>query len=132
MVDHRHVLDAANGALEPEALALQERADPTTLGFLGKRIEPPGNKGRSGGRFFGVAENARVEHPEDGGLLDHLPVVAAVQPGEDIADHPRLFDESSQVFTGPFAPARRTQYGFFKAAGDEVVLERPLVLEILL
>src|SRR5258707_7221822 len=30
------------------------------------------------------------------------------------------------------APGRRTQYGFFKAAGDEVVLKRALVLEILL
>src|SRR5215831_1166257 len=100
MVDHRNVLDAANSALEPEALALQERADPAALGFLGKRIEPPGNVGCGSGRLLGVAENARIEHPKNGGLLDHLPVIAAVQPGKDIADDPRLFDESAQVLAG--------------------------------
>src|SRR5260370_37396584 len=115
----RHVLDAPNGALKPEALALQERADPATLGFLGERIEPPGNKGRSGGRLFEVAENARVEHPENGGLLDHLPIVAAVQPGEDIAEDPRPFYEPAPGFSGPVGPRRRTQYRVVKAARDE-------------
>src|SRR5262249_8576642 len=77
MVDGRDVLTAPDGTLDPEALALQERADPAALGFLGKGIEPPGNKGCSRSRLFRVAENTRVEHPENGGLLDHLTVVAA-------------------------------------------------------
>src|SRR5215472_11647000 len=132
MIDHRHVLDAANSALKAEALAFQERADPTALGFLGKRIEPPGNIRRGRRRLLRVAENVRVEHPKNGGLLDDLPVVAAVQPGKDVADAARLFDESAQVLAGPLDPGRRTQYRLLKAARDEVVLKRPLVLEILL
>src|SRR5262249_5968777 len=54
------------------------------------------------------------------------------QPRKDVADAARLFDESAQVLAGPLDPGRRTQYRLLKAARDEVVLKRPLVLEILL
>src|SRR5260370_34904857 len=101
----RHVLDAPNGALKPEALALQERADPATLGFLGQRIEPPGNKGRSGGRLFEVAENTRGEPPENRGRRGPLPVVAAVEPRGEVSDRPATSCRPAACLVAPPRPA---------------------------
>src|SRR5262249_59728489 len=72
------------------------------------------------------------EHARDGRLLDHLAIVAAMQSIEHVADHASLLDELPQISAGALFARIEPQHRLFEAAGDEIILERPLVLEILL
>src|SRR5262249_56060449 len=67
-----------------------------------------------------------------GRWLDHLAIVAARQPMEHVGDPASLLDELPQVSAGALFARIEPQHRLFEAAGDEIILERPLVLEILL
>ena len=107
MVDDRDLLDAAHGALEQEAFALDELALPAALGLAFEGVEPLGDVGRGGRSLRRIAEDLGVEHAEDGGLLDDLPVVAAVDAGQHVADDARLLDQIVQIDAGALLAGRR-------------------------
>src|SRR5262249_56313902 len=83
-------------------------------------------------RLLRVAENVGGEPARDRRLLDHLAIVAAMQPVEHVADDARLLDQLPQILAGAMLARIQPKHRLFEAAGDEIVLERPLVLEILL
>ena len=65
-------------------------------------------------------------------LLDHLAVIAAVQVVQDAADDARVFHQRQQVLAGAFRAGRRPEDAFVEAGGDQVILQRALVLQVLL
>src|SRR5262249_12614916 len=81
LVDDRNFLDATERALELEA-SLAELAFPAAFGRFGKRVKPPGDVLRRRGRADRIAGDLRAEHAGDGGLLDHLAIVPAVQAAQ--------------------------------------------------
>jgi len=64
------------------------------------RVEAPRDVGRRGRGLFRIAENGGVEHAENGGLLDDLAVIAAVDAGQHVADDAGLFDQIVQGDAG--------------------------------
>src|SRR6185437_11498989 len=82
--------------------------------------------------LLSVAKNIRIEYAEDRGLLDDLTAVATVQPGEDIPNSTGFLDKRLQIATGAFFAGSKPQHGLLDPGGDQVVLQRALVLEILL
>src|SRR5262249_52501262 len=109
VVDRRHFLDAAHGALQHEAFALEEAAGPAALRLLRQRIEAPGDVFGRLPTLFGVAENRLAKHAGDRRLLDGLAVVAAVQPVQDVAYHPGILDQFEQVGAGAFLAGAKPQ-----------------------
>ena len=97
-----------------------------------KRVEPLGDVGRGRRSLRRIAEDLGVEHAEDGGLLDDLAVVAAVDAGQHVADDARLLDQIVQVDAGALLAGGELEHRFLQAGADQVVLQRALVLEILL
>src|SRR6266404_593091 len=132
VVDDRDLLDAAHGALEQEAFAIDELALPAAIGLALEGVEALGDVGRGGRRLGGIAEDLGVEHAENSGLLDDLAVVAAVDAGEDVADDARLLDHIVQIDAGALLAGGQLEHRVLEAGGDEVILHRALVLEILL
>src|SRR5207245_11569350 len=82
-------------------------------------------------RLLPVAENVGSEHARDRRLLDHLAIVTAVQPVEYVADYARLLDQLSQILAGAMLARMQPKHRLLEAAGDEIVRERPLAMEIL-
>src|SRR5262249_19237571 len=122
---------AAHGALEAEAFFL-EFSPPAALRLFRQRIEAPRDVFGRLHRLLRVAENVGGEHARDRRLLDHLAIVAAMQPVEHVADRARRTDQLSQTPPGAMLARKQPKHRLFEAVGDEMVLERPLVLEILL
>src|SRR6185437_1376452 len=111
---------------------LAELAFPAAFGLFGQHVKPLGNKRRSGFGLLSVAKNIGIEYAEDRGLLDDLTAVATVQPGEDIPNSTGFLDKRLQIATGAFFAGSKPQHGLLDPGGDQVVLQRALVLEILL
>src|SRR6185437_5092046 len=74
----------------------------------------------------------RIEYAEDRGLLDDLTAVATVQPGGEIPNSTGFLDKRLQIATGAFFAGSKPQHGLLDPGGDQIVLQRALVLEILL
>ncbi len=55
-----------------------------------------------------------------------------MEPLQGGADHAGVLDQPGQIGAGALVAGRRTEHRVLEPAGDEVVLERALVLEILL
>src|SRR5262245_52645422 len=99
VIEDRNLLDAAHGALEAEDFLLKF-APPAALRLVRQRIEA--SRDAFGGlhRLLWLAYNlGRYSYP-DRRLLDHLTIVAAMQPIEHVADRARLLDQLSQILTG--------------------------------
>ena len=131
LVDDRDFLDAAHGALEMKAV-LVERALPAALGLVLERVEPLGDVVGRGGPGFEIVGDFGREHAGDCCLFDHLAVIAAVQPGEDVTDLARFLDQLEQVLAGTLLTGCQPQHRILDAGRDQVILERALILEILL
>jgi len=130
VIDHRHLFDATHGALEMKAVG--ECALPAALGFIRQRVEPTGNVSR---RFLGdllVFDDARTQNAGDGGLLDHLAAIAVMQTQKEVADDARVGDQLAQVVARALAAGMEPEHRFLEPDPDQVILERPVVLEILL
>src|SRR5262249_42543638 len=100
LVESRNLGDAANGALEMEAVAFPELSLPAALGLLGERVEPPRHVSRRLFRFLRVAKDGGPEDPRDRGLLDYLAIVTAVQPVQHVTDDARLLHKRVQIRSG--------------------------------
>ena len=81
---------------------------------------------------FGSPVDCRVEHAGDRRLLDHRAGIAGVQAVEQLADRARLLDELAQIGAGALLAGRKPQHRVLEAGGDQIVLERALVLQIVL
>src|SRR3954454_5603099 len=82
-----------------ETVTLGEAPDPAALDLLGQRIEAAGDIVGGGVCGDDVAGYLRREHPGNGGLLDHLAIIAAVQAAQHVADYARVLDQGVQVAT---------------------------------
>ena len=105
-------------------------ADPAGLAFLGELVEAAGDIGRGLLGLLGLGEDLAVEGAGDRHLLDHAPVVAPVEAVEDMDDGPRLLDDLGKVGAGAVVAGGEMEDGVLDAGGDEVILERALVLEV--
>src|SRR5262249_40944398 len=105
---------------------------PAALDLVGKHVEPPRNVFCGFHGVVRIAENVGTEHAGNGGLLDHLPVVATVQTAEQIANDARLLDQRPEILAGAVLAGVQPQHRVLQAAANEIILERALVLEILL
>ena len=54
-------------------------------------------------RFLRIAVDRLAQHAGDGGLLDHLAIIAAVQAAQDAANDAGVFDQRPQVAAGAIA-----------------------------
>src|SRR5262245_37083317 len=132
LIEYRNVGDPAHRPFKTESLAFAKFPLPAALHLIGKDVEPARNVACCFGRVARIAENVRTEHAGNGGLLDHLPVVATVQAVEQVANDARLLDQRSEILAGAVLARMQPQHRVLQAAANEVVLERALVLEVLL
>src|SRR6185312_7330095 len=117
---------------EHETVFLAEFAFPPAFGFFRQNVQPPGDERRGRLGLFGAAVNGRVEDAENGGLLDHLAVITAVQSVQDIANVPGFLDQRLQVAAGPLFAGGQFEHGLLDAGGNQIVFQRAFVLEVLL
>ena len=130
LVDDGDFLDAAHGALEMEAV-LVEAPLPAALGLFLERVEPLGDVVGGGGPGLEIVGDFGREHAGNRRLLDHLAVIAAVQPGEDAADGASFLHQFVQVVAGALFSRCEPEHRILQAGRDQIILERALVLEIL-
>src|SRR5579872_2241977 len=132
VVDDRDVLDPAYRALEHESLSFSEAAGPAALYFVRQRIEAPCDIFCSGDRLRKIAKNLMAQHAGDRRLLDHLAVITAVQVIERGANGAGVLDQGLQVATRTLFTRCQPEDAILKTGAYQIILERPLVLEILL
>jgi hypothetical protein len=111
---------------------IRSKCNPAAFGFLGERVEAPRYIGRGVVGCGRIAGDARRQHAGDGGLLDDLAIVAAVQAVQQVANDARFLDHPLQVRSGAFGAVRSLDHHFIETGADQVILERALVLQILL
>ena len=114
--------------------AVLDATDPATLGLVGARVEPPGQRLRRARRARRIARLVIHRHQRAGDrrLFHHAAIVTRMQAAEQMADDTRLLDERPQVGPGALFARRQPQHGPLEPVADEVVFAGPLVLEVLL
>ncbi|GJE72869.1 hypothetical protein CHKEEEPN_4430 [Methylorubrum podarium] len=70
------------------------------------------------------------EGPGQNRLLHHRAVVARVEPEQDAAEGARLLDQRLELGAAELGAGGEPQHGTLDALVDQVVLQRPLVLEV--
>ena len=123
---------AISSAREGETPVLTELTLPAALGLFGQRVEPRHDIGYRRGCFLRIGDDVGIEHAKYGSLLDHLPIITAVQPVKDVADLARLLDQLTQIGASALLAACQAQDRILQPGVDQVILERALILEILL
>src|SRR6185437_3827325 len=132
VIEDRGILHAAHGALEQEALALDELADPAAFYLFGQGVEALGDVFRRACGLFRIGKDFGPQHAGNRSLLDHAAVVAAVQVAQHGADQAGILDQRKQVAPGAVGAGSRLEHAFIDASSDQIVVERALVLEVLL
>ena len=130
-VEDRRLPHAADLADENVAVRL-DPAGPAALGLLGDGVHPLGEHRRQRGAVGIVGVGQRSQRAGERRLLDRSAVVAGVQAGQQASHGARLLDQSPQIRAGAHLAAGELQRRALEAGLDQVVVERPLVLQVLL
>ena len=104
MIERRDLFDTANRAFELEANPFGEFPLPAALGLVRQHIEPARDVGRCGNRFLRIAEDIAVQDAENGGLLNDLSIVAAVQSAQHVANDSRFVDDRRRSVPASSSP----------------------------
>ncbi len=131
-IDGLHLLDAAHRAHEAHAALAVDRALPAALDLVGHAVEPVGNALGQRRTAFGIVDRLGIERADNRRLLDHRAVIARVEPLDGMHEIARLLGDRQQIAAGMGEALAGRQNGIFGAGGQQIVLQRPLVLEILL
>ena len=132
IVDDGDFLHTAHGALELESLSLDEMSLPATLYLFGEIIEPGRDISCRGIGLFRIAVNFRPQHAGNRGLLDHFPIVAAVQVAQEGADDAGILDQRSEVAARPVFTGAGFKDTVVEPCLDEIVFQCSLVLQVTL
>src|SRR5690606_21745978 len=123
---------AANDARQDHAALPVGFGLPAALDLIGDAVHAIGETLRDFTEARRIDQRIGIESPNDGGLFDDRAAVAGIEALDLVDDVARLSNDIEQIIADMDAATLSGEARLVDAGVDEVILERPLILEILL